>query len=241
MGLVATVRPWQDYERAQALHEESLALARKTHNKWAITISLSLGALVALGQGNHERARALCEESLKVGQQLRYEREVIFNLQILAATAGSQEQLVRSARLWGAAAALLEAMGLPDLAPVQGHHFGPYIDAARSRLGEEKWEAAWIEGRAMTAEQAIEYALSGEEPVLSTASSSTSETDNEILTPREVEVLRLISSGASNQLIAQELVLSPHTVKRHVANILSKLGVSSRTQAATRAHELNLV
>jgi non-specific serine/threonine protein kinase len=208
---------------------------------WAIALALSLGALVAFGQGDYERARALCEQSIKVSQQIRCKRGVIFNLQILAATVGSQQQLVRSARLWGAAAALLEAMGLPDLAPVQRHHFGPYIDAARSRLGEEEWEAAWIEGRAMTAEQAIEYALSGEEPVLSTASSSTSETDNEVLTPREVEVLRLISSGATNQEIAQGLVLSLHTVKRHVANILRKLSVSSRTRAATRAHELNIV
>lgn len=63
----------------------------------------------------------------------------------------------------------------------------------------------------------------------------------ETLTPREVEVLRLITLGASNQKIAEDLVISKHTVKIHVTNILGKLRVSSRTQAAARARELHLV
>ena len=54
----------------------------------------------------------------------------------------------------------------------------------------------------------------------------------ESLSPRELEVLRLIAAGDSNKLIARAFDLSPHTVKRHVANILDKLGVQSRGQAA---------
>jgi LuxR family maltose regulon positive regulatory protein len=63
----------------------------------------------------------------------------------------------------------------------------------------------------------------------------------EILSAREVEVLRLIAAGASNQEVAQTLVLSLNTVKRHVGNILGKLNVTSRTQAALRARELGIV
>jgi LuxR family maltose regulon positive regulatory protein len=63
----------------------------------------------------------------------------------------------------------------------------------------------------------------------------------EILSAREVEVLRLIAAGASNQEVAQTLVLSLNTVKRHVGNILGKLNVTSRTQAAVRARELGVV
>ncbi len=52
------------------------------------------------------------------------------------------------------------------------------------------------------------------------------------LTSRELEVLAAMAAGNSNKLIARALDLSPHTVKRHVANILDKLGLASRGQAA---------
>ncbi len=61
------------------------------------------------------------------------------------------------------------------------------------------------------------------------------------LTPREVEVLRLLSRGQTNPQIAQNLLFSVSTVKAHVRSILSKLGVSDRTQAAVRAIEARMV
>lgn len=55
------------------------------------------------------------------------------------------------------------------------------------------------------------------------------------LTPREIEVLKLIVDGRSNADIAYDLTVSMHTVKTHISNILSKLGVNDRTQAAVKA------
>jgi DNA-binding NarL/FixJ family response regulator len=52
------------------------------------------------------------------------------------------------------------------------------------------------------------------------------------LTAREQEILKCIAAGHSNKAIARNFGLSVHTVKRHVANILAKIGVSSRVQAA---------
>ena len=60
---------------------------------------------------------------------------------------------------------------------------------------------------------------------------------NRELSPREAEVLRLIAHGRTNEQIARELLLSTSTVKNHVGRILSKLGVSDRTQAAIMAIE----
>jgi DNA-binding NarL/FixJ family response regulator len=60
------------------------------------------------------------------------------------------------------------------------------------------------------------------------------------LTPREVEVLALAAAGRSNRQIAQALFISPKTVGVHVSNLLAKLGVAGRVEAATIAHRLGL-
>jgi DNA-binding NarL/FixJ family response regulator len=65
--------------------------------------------------------------------------------------------------------------------------------------------------------------------------------DSGKLSPREAEVLRLIAHGRTNEQIARELLLSTSTVKNHVGRILSKLGASERTQAATMAIEMGLI
>ena len=61
------------------------------------------------------------------------------------------------------------------------------------------------------------------------------------LSPRELEVLRLVASGETNKAIAAELVLSERTIDRHVSNIYAKLGVSSRAAATAYAYEHRLV
>jgi len=65
--------------------------------------------------------------------------------------------------------------------------------------------------------------------------------DRKGLTPREIEVLRLISDGLNNQAIAERLFISEHTVHRHVANALTKLNVPSRSAAVAQAGRLGLL
>jgi LuxR family transcriptional regulator, maltose regulon positive regulatory protein len=63
----------------------------------------------------------------------------------------------------------------------------------------------------------------------------------EPLSPREQEILALIAAGLTNQEIADKLIISLETVKKHTGNIYSKLNVRSRTKAAARARALNLL
>lgn len=72
-----------------------------------------------------------------------------------------------------------------------------------------------------------------------TASLKIEET-GETLTPREVEVLKMIVTGASNQAIAETFTIGVSTVKTHVSNILFKLNVATRNQAAAKARKLPL-
>jgi len=63
----------------------------------------------------------------------------------------------------------------------------------------------------------------------------------EPLTPREMEILRLVATGVSNKEIADRLVISEGTVKNHLSSILSKLGVKDRLQAVIKARELSIL
>jgi non-specific serine/threonine protein kinase len=131
---------------------------------------------------------------------------------------------------------LREDIGAP-LTPAERALLEPYITAARSRLGEEAWEAACTEGRAMPPEEAVEYALSKEGYAPPTAPASEKPSTDEptaALTRREKEVASLVARRLTNRQIASELFLSERTVDYHVANIFKKLNLHSREQVASR-------
>jgi hypothetical protein len=80
---------------------------------------------------------------------------VLYNVRFAEAVRGDYE---RAARLWGAADALRGAIDSPWL-PLERRLYEPYLTAIRSRADEAVWVRAWEEGRAMTMEEAIAYAL----------------------------------------------------------------------------------
>jgi len=111
-----------------------------------------------------------------------------------------------------------------------------HLALARSRLEEEGFAAAWAEGKAMSTEEAVGYALS-EDDTHSTVSERLGASCGEPpskLTRREREVAALIAQGLSNLQIASELSISGRTVEAHARNVLGKLGMQSRTQLAAR-------
>jgi DNA-binding NarL/FixJ family response regulator len=112
-----------------------------------------------------------------------------------------------------------------------------YLALARAKLTEAEVEAEQAAGRALSLEQAIAYAQNL--PLRSPATPVIRE-QSDGLTEREREVTALIARGHSNGEIAGELVVSKRTVEKHVANILSKLGLTSRAQIVRWAIEQGL-
>jgi DNA-binding CsgD family transcriptional regulator len=155
----------------------------------------------------------------------------------LACISSAEGASERAARLFGAAEVLGEAVG--PLTPEEDALRAPYLVMARSQLDEASWRAAWAEGRAMSMDQAIDYALSEEKPTspISPAPERPSADEAPHLTRREREVAALVARGFTSRQIASKLVLSERTVDNHVANILKKFSLHSREQIAARMAE----
>jgi DNA-binding CsgD family transcriptional regulator len=161
---------------------------------------------------------------------------VAYSLETFTALAGEEAQGERAARLWGAAEALREEIGSP-LQPSDRPDYDHSVATARAHLDGAAWEAAWEQGRAMSPEETIEYALSGEEPTPSSVPTPEEEaigTQPATLTRREREVANLIGRRLTSRQVASQLHISEHTVDKHVANILRKLDLHSREQLGAK-------
>jgi ATP/maltotriose-dependent transcriptional regulator MalT len=236
--LAVTAMLGGDYERAQTLFEATLEMTRITGNRKGHAISLNNLGLVALCRGDHARAAKLSSESLRLSEELLDHQVITWSLDALAAACGQQGYVAKAARLSGAAEALREASGFSQ-PPDDKRVLEPFLEVARSRLDEAAFQAAWEEGRAMTEEQAIGYALSeeakGDAPTLVPVPEQQQPLDPRTrgLTAREQELALLVQRGLTNRQIAQELSISEHTVASHVRKILKKLGLRSRAQISS--------
>ena len=225
-----------DPRRAKGLAERGLAMCRETGDKHGTSIALGTLARVAQAEQDHQRARDLFEEGLTVSAKLGNEADVVHCLEGLASVAGAEGRIVRAARLWGAAEALLGKIeAVYTYVPNRSIHRSQV--AARALIEEAAWEEAWAEGREMSREQAIEYALGQE----ATPEPAAPEAYPAGLSAREGEVLRLVATGLTNAEVAEKLFLSTRTVDWHLSSIYRKLGLHSRAEATRFAIEHGLL
>ncbi len=136
-----------DYEWAAALYDESLAIRRELGNRFRTALVLHNRGYVALRQDDARQASAFFEESLALYRQLKMAEGSAECLAGLAGIAGVEGQSERAARLFGAAEALLEAIG-SNLAVADQAEWDHNVAIVRNELDKETFAAAWAEGRA---------------------------------------------------------------------------------------------
>lgn len=146
-----------DYGRATRLVEESLELRREIGNKWGVGVSLGTLGWAAMRQGDWNRAIGRLGESLEVRQEIGDKGGSAWCLERLAEIAMAQAQAKKAVRVFSAAAALRGSIG-SVIDPVDQPEYDRTLEVLRGELGEEQYAGAWEEGRALTVEQAIEYA-----------------------------------------------------------------------------------
>lgn len=242
-GVMAVGR--DDLTHAIELHEESLVLLRELREAQAMGGCLCNMGLFEVARTNYCRSTELLREALCVAHEADDKNIIQLALFGLANAAVRRGQPARAARLWGASEALREAFSI-RLSPM-ARSFARYDDdlnIAYSQLGKAAFEAAWAEGKDMIRQQAVEYALSeknAEPPTISAPGGPQVGESTGPLTNREQEVAILVAQGLTNHQISTELGISERTAGNHVARILRKLGLRSRTQIAIWVTERQLL
>jgi DNA-binding NarL/FixJ family response regulator len=184
---------------------------------------------IMLAVGERERADAGCRELEEVAQRQASDALRAMAAQVRGAVALAEGDAER------ALVALRQAF-------VLWHELAAPYEVARVRVSMASACRALADedGATLELEAAREaFAQIGAAPDLASIDARPSELHG--LTAREAEVLRLVAAGKSNREIATELVISEHTVARHLQNIFAKLGVSSRTAASVFAFQHGLV
>ena len=213
-----------NYPAALAAYQQSVRLFRELEAQRDLATPLHNFGFTLLHLGDHPQAHALFLESMGL-HQAQHDKlgmaECLVGFAALAIIRG----LPVGVRLLAAAQALNRPRAKASWAAFQ-LECERYQALAQAKFGESQFQAQWMAGQGLKLEDALEQALGlpHAQPV------ATAQKRPNDLTERERELAALIGLGKSNGDIADELSLSKRTVEKHIANILSKLGLTSRAQ-----------
>jgi DNA-binding CsgD family transcriptional regulator len=229
-GLGLALNRLGDDARAADVFTQSLAESRRLNNAQSTALGLLELAMLALQQRDIPRARDLIAESVPVQRPLRNWLVAAETLEMSAWLACEERFPERAARRF-AVASNLYALAGARTDWIDRDRYEAIVRRAQSQIDAEGWEREWAVGRAMSYDAALDEAVTSE-PVVEDDAESPATT---VLSPRELDVLRLLVEGQTNQEIAVALSISPRTVINHVANMMNKLGLESRTAVAAWA------
>jgi DNA-binding CsgD family transcriptional regulator len=206
--------------------------AVSTATGWWLIEAHTARARMAIAAGEPDQAERDAHDALARAAELEaylYIPDTLECLGTLAVDAGSHRE---AARLFSAAHGIRQRMGVVRF-KVWDARFEASVAALRDVLSDSDFDAAWAEGAALCTEDAIAYAQRGRGQRKRPTSGWSS------LTPTELDVVRLLSEGLTNNDIATRLFISPRTVQTHLTHVYTKLGLTSRVQLAQEAARHN--
>lgn len=238
LGVVAQGE--HNLERALALHEEAVALWRQIGSWQTVGHGVFWVGRIARLQGDLRRCVEVIIESIGLVQaedDLWHIATCLLELAVVASVTGDHLQ---AARLLGAAERLRDWRSMSFFADERAD-YERVETQARLALGEAAYEAARSDGRRLSLSDLLTAAaLLGRPKPAAAGDGKTIPDELASLSPREIDVLRLIVAGYSDRQIGDALYISHRTVMKHVSHILEKLDVENRAaaQAYARRHGL---
>jgi predicted ATPase/DNA-binding CsgD family transcriptional regulator/transcriptional regulator with XRE-family HTH domain len=218
---------------AAAMLDEALAIHRGLGPSWGFTTALGERGYAALVSSNHVLAAELFADGIVMAEEMSDVREAMGLVAGAAGVALAIGQPERAARVLGAVDAAQESSGIRRIA--HGLHAARLVTETRSQLAVPVFDAAWHEGRGLSYVEAIGEAMAIIAAAGEPAAPVPRQDSSLALSPRELEVVRLLAQGCSDKEIAATLYIGVRTVQTHVANVFAKLGVNGRAEAAAIA------
>jgi non-specific serine/threonine protein kinase len=229
-----------DVQKSRALSTESIETLSSTHDVYITCMIRAMLGWIDVVEGDFKSAVAQARSSLSLVLPLRDPWLTSNALVLVAAIAFAKQDASLAARLLGAANAGRERAGTA----IFFHHWqhAQLTNRLTASLGEPAMADALADGRRMSEEEAVAsaWAVLRGEADRDLPATVADKTPHE-LTERELDVLRLLPSGKTDQEIADALFISRRTVTTHVGNILAKLCVANRTEAATKAIDEGII
>jgi LuxR family transcriptional regulator, maltose regulon positive regulatory protein len=201
-------------------------------------------ARVLLAQGRSDAAVALLERWLTAAAAAGRTASTIQIYTLLALALAARGDQARALRTLSTALALACPRGFVRLFADEGAPMAALLGqlAAAQRAGQAEASSVPADRLALILESSgRKPATPSEAARAGTGTRAAEHGLAEPLTERELEVLRLLAAGRSNQRIARDLTVALDTAKKHVSHILAKVGAASRTEAVARARELGLI
>jgi len=224
-----------EIDRAIELGERDVALGADRGESWCRGYQLTYLAQAYWLRGDRDRAEALSREAVVCKHAVDDRNGLTMTLETLASMAADRGRHEHAAVLLGSAQRVRDESSLSLLELFREQHERSVSLIIRG-IGQKAFDAAYARGRAMTIDEGVAGAVE-DKPAPKPTPPVKSASDTE-LTPRQLEIARLIADDLTNRQIADRLFLSERTVETHITNMLNKLGLNSRVQLSRWIAEL---